>query len=224
MKPITVGVVYFNQPEMLKQHFKEWVKYQDGVEFIVVDDCSKAPPVVSLDFVKIYRILDDIPWNQTGARNLLHYVAENEWVVSTDCDHVVTHDAFKKISELPIDDELRVFFLNRKFSHSIKKNKMHSSFYCNRYTFLAVGGHDEDLAGRYGAVDQSWECKVRKDLNYDWREDICVENHSFNPEIKDANVAGLSRDPKVNMRLLNFKLRNGQPRGSILRFRWERIK
>lgn len=220
---ISVGVIFFNQPEMLKIHLKEWSKYRDHAEFIVIDDCSSLTPVLDVDFVKVYRIIDDIPWNQTGARNLLYHVASNNWVLSTDCDHVVTRETFDQVLRLSTDDDLDIYFLNRVFSHGLKKNRMHSSFYCNRHTFLAAGGHDEDLAGNYGGVDQSWEQKVRDLLNYHWCDDICVECHSANPKINDASVINLDRNPKKNMELFRKKLKGGQPRGEILRFRWERV-
>ena len=221
---LTIGVIYFNQPEMLELHLREWRKYKDAAEFVVIDDCSKMPPVVKDDFVKVYRITDDIPWNQTGARNLLHLVAENDWVLSTDCDHVVTHETFKQLSALDTNDVLNVYFLDRQFSHGNKTNRMHSSFVCNRHTFLAVGGHDEDLAGRYGGVDQSWTDMVQHKLLYHWCDDIKVINHSFDPDIKDANVADLPRDPKKNLALIKQKKMMGLPRGEIIRFNWERIK
>lgn len=221
---ITIGVVYYNQPEMLLRHFEAWQAYADRAEFVVVDDCSRVVPRNCPSYVKIFRITTDIPWNQTGARNLVHYVASNDWVMSMDCDHVLPLEAFNQLDELHLDDELDVYFLARKFSHGNKEGKMHSSFLCNRHTFLAVGGHDEDLAGHYGGVDRSWREMVDANLNYHWLENIKVLNHSFDPSIQDANVSGMSRDASRNKGIVNEKKKQGLPRGEILRFEWERIQ
>jgi hypothetical protein len=224
MKIITIGVLYFNQKHMIRKHYESWERYQDQAEFIIIDDCSNEKIKSAPNFVKQYRITDNIPWNQTGARNLLHYVAENDWVLSMDCDHVLDIEQFKRVMKLEMSNTLDVYFLNRLFTHNAKKNRMHSTFLCNRNTFLAVGGHDEDLSGFYGAVDESWLQKVKQKLRYNWLQNIYVMNYSNDKSIVDANTSEFDRNSKRNMDLFKKKLRNNQPRGSTLRFKWERIQ
>jgi hypothetical protein len=219
---ITIGVTYYNQPDMLSRHIDAWQSFSEDVEFVLIDDFSDKRILNVPKFIKIYRILDDIKWNQTGARNLLHYVANYEWVLSMDCDHLITAEQFSKIKMLNRSNPMDVYFINREFTHNPKKNKMHSTFMCNRHTFLAVGGHDEDLAGHYGGVDQSWVAKVKHVLNYHWMDDIHVINFANDPNIKDANTTGLDRDFKRNMEIYRQKLKKGQPRGETLRFDWVR--
>ena len=81
---------------------------------ILIDDCSseladgviladlETPPLDRLR-IRLFRILDPIPWNQTGARNLGCYVAPDEWLFCTDVDHFVTEEAVWKLAKW-VDD------------------------------------------------------------------------------------------------------------------------
>lgn len=222
---ITVGVLYYNQLEMLKYHLSEWLKYKDEAEFIIVDDCSLIPLKLPLEysFVKVYRITDNINWNQTGARNLVYLKANNQWVFTSDIDHVLTHKSFSLLLNLLKDkknENKEIYFLDRDFACGFKKGRMHSSFIIDKHVYLAIGGQDEDFAGNYGGVDQSFYKKSLKYLNYNWLSNIRVLNYSFCDFIKDANVQILDRNSKRNMALYHKKMRKGFPITKMIRFNW----
>lgn len=109
MKPlITMVVPYYRQPLMLRKQLETWNTYSEecqyAIDFVVVDDCSPEPaePIMrdwaynearrlsDPGFVKLYRIDKDVPWNRGMARNLGTHVAETEWVLHVDTDHVLT--------------------------------------------------------------------------------------------------------------------------------------
>jgi hypothetical protein len=100
---------------------------------------------------------------------------------------------------------------------------MHSSFILDKYVYLSMGGQDEDFAGSYGGVDQSFLQKSLNYLNYNWLDDVKVANYSFCDSIVDANVGVLSRDTSRNMLLFKHKKKLNFPITKMLRFRWERF-
>ena len=199
--------------------------YLSDAKFLIVDDCSVVlmpRHIMKTPEIDVYRIVDDKPWNQTGARNLIHEVAETDWVLSTDCDHVVSKQEFEKISKLDMSDPDKVYFFSRKFTHGNKNNRMHSSFLINRHTYNEIGGHDEDLAGNYGGVDQSWMEICQSRLDYTWVDDIKITTYQNHPLYKDANVF-LERNSSHNMNLIAAKRKKDFPRGEMIRFNWVKL-
>jgi hypothetical protein len=61
----------------------------DRIQFVIVDDGSPLPyriPKLNLNICWL-KITDDIPWNQSGARNLGITCAPSDKVLMTDLDH-----------------------------------------------------------------------------------------------------------------------------------------
>lgn len=89
---------YYSQPLMLQRQLEEWAQYPPAVSFILVDDGSPIPalPVVQHHASKelqarlrVYRILQNIPWNREQARNLGAQEAKTQWIIQTDIDHIL---------------------------------------------------------------------------------------------------------------------------------------
>ena len=204
-----VGTIFYNQPEMLKKHLEHWESYPNSVQKIIVDDCSKQKklPAGIPNDICVYRITDDIQWNQTGARNLLYFCSEKLITFSSDIDHVLPCQSLLKLASLDFDSELSVHFLDRQFI-SLKnisvRRKMHSSFALHTNTYMALSGHCEELAGNYGGVDASWTALCKKYLNYYWNYEIKVLNFSFS-DIEDRNVSVLSRNPRYNLKMIKSR-------------------
>lgn len=100
MNQITLILPYYNQPEMLSQQLMSIDGYQDIFKVIIVDDGSQDFRANELSIfgvprrfaknISIYRIIEDIPWNRNGARNLGATVANTEWILQTDIDHILS--------------------------------------------------------------------------------------------------------------------------------------
>ncbi|MFT4645424.1 MAG: hypothetical protein ACI8ZX_001840, partial [Planctomycetota bacterium] len=67
------------------------------VHFIFVNDCSPVP--INIENTKInytlVKVIDDIMWNQGGARNLGVHLAKTPKLILTDLDHTFPERVFK---------------------------------------------------------------------------------------------------------------------------------
>ena len=184
MKPlITMIVPYYRQPQMLRKQMEHWVCYSRDIanafRFVVVDDGSpeEARKVIEeflvfgdplLNILSLYRIDKDIPWNRGMARNLGTHVAETEWVLHVDTDHVLGADeAAKLVADgmhcVPKSTwcRFRRFRMGRA-DETRKKDKIPpdaaygeihphiDSYLCTKKMYWAAGGYNEDFSGVLG--------------------------------------------------------------------------
>jgi hypothetical protein len=131
----------------------------DSVHFVFVDDASTTystmVPQVVADRATItaYRIDQNIPWNQPGARNLaMKHV--NGWVLATDPDHVPSENLLRAL--------VNCDFKRGHFYHPMRHRNMTKEpiklpptnvFVIHTDDFWATGGYDEDFCGRKGFSD-----------------------------------------------------------------------
>lgn len=133
---------------------RDYEKYNkdilDVVLFIVIDDGSPVSyeiPQFDLNLHWI-RINEDIPWNQSGARNLGAVYAKSDNIVFVDLDHKV------------LENTMHYMAYHKPCGRNIYKikyegrNKGHSNlFFLSRARFMRFFGYDEEFAGHYGAED-----------------------------------------------------------------------
>ena len=108
MKTVTVVYPYYDQPEWLirqvealRHAYDTSLVLQDHLSVIVVDDGSPRWPARDAlikhgqpwgDFLRVFRIDQDVPWNWLAARNIGAHHASGDWVLLTDLDHAVPVD------------------------------------------------------------------------------------------------------------------------------------
>lgn len=197
---------------------------------ILIDDCSseladgailadlETPPLDRLR-IRLFRILDPIPWNQSGARNLGCYVAPDEWLFCTDVDHFVTEEAVWKLAKWVDDgpDPDTAYKVSRVRLHDGAEIRPHANSYLvNRTSFVETGGYDEDFARGYGHSDkmffQTWKKtgRVVTRLN-----DVTI---AVDPS---AGTRSLDREPTRNRELYRGKLSGTiPPNERRLNFAW----
>lgn len=154
---------------MLTTQLGTWARYGTALLnnylFVVVDDCSpghaaaaivrtNAEPAV-LERTQVYRVADDIPWNQHGARNLGAHVAPEGWMLMTDVDHQLMAEDARQLVDSRLDPD-RFYYLRRTKAGRVLETERHhcNSFVVTRDKFLASGGYDEDFCGSYGGDGQ----------------------------------------------------------------------
>lgn len=254
MEDLTIGFAYYNQPCMAN----EWWPYlrsfpeacRKRFRFIFVDDASPDYPLaVPVDIangwdVEIYRIEDDIPWNQPGARNLIMRHTKTVWNLLVDVDHVVPQD---------LADQLLTFRPNSYMYYKLGRFNVKTSqpqsmnpnqLLIAREDFWGAGGYDEDFCGHRGHDDHMLHhlLKLRRIKQIDLsRYQLAsystwdIENdESDEPSIPDASVPSsvFDRSPAHNWTVLDLKLRELEKKSlnqfqadnfKRLRFKWHRV-
>lgn len=159
-KHVTLIYPYYDNPQFLADQLHIWRQYPDVLQFnltiIIVDDGSPespAGPVVARGkaglSIRVFRILEDRPWNWLAARNIgFHHAAEG-WCLVTDMDHVVPVETMAKCVYGRHDPKVVYAFARRE--HTGDRIHPHSaSFFMTRALFWTVGGYDERYSGVYG--------------------------------------------------------------------------
>lgn len=245
---ISIVVAVYGQPKMLARQLEEFATYQDDIrkhlELIIVDD--HGDPAVTeqegaafgaLLRTEVYRVLDDIPWNQMGARNLGMKMARHEWCLMIDPDMVI--DAPTMLRMIAATNALKPGHLVKyglKHVNEPKRDVDMSSpntYLIRKSDFWQVGGYDEDFAGNKGWSDVQLLDVLKAHYKIHNRPDLHAHFYSTN-QIDDAAVMTLDRSTKHNraIRLRNAAkarklggwIRWTQRRADqTIRFKWDRI-
>ncbi len=223
---ITISHIFYNQHRMLSLHRAAWAQHPKGsVRYTLIDDNSPIPIDCAFQpqTVEIYRVLDSIDWNISGARNLAFHVAQTEWVFCADIDHVVTPRALSAILELDLSDPNTVYTFARRIPDGIYGCMYTHNVLMNKQKYFEIGGNDEDFAGNYGAEDTFFgRCLVYHNLRVTHCDHIVLD---WRPHM--GATKNLPRDKSINAAIFAEKakdLKDGTyVNGPVLRFRWSRV-
>lgn len=177
---LTIVYTYYNQSERIADIIKE--KHPD-CKVIIVDDCSEKPLNINCPGIEVYRILDDIKWNQGGARNLGAQQSE-DWIIFSDIDHLVTYQNVQTIIDMKKEIG-SIYYLGRTNANTDPLN----IFLIHKSDFEKIGGYDEDFSGHYGYEDVLFRYQCHKQLQVVEKCDIQLINFS-----DESHTKNLSRD------------------------------
>lgn len=171
-----IGLVmaYYDNPEMLKRHVSEWMLYspeaKSRIQFIIVDDCSPSADAATvirslwgsarpLDLV-VYRVMQNKPWGQDGARNIGMKHVEALWSLITDMDHMLSRAGVTRMMKFV--DELATrgsyYMPGRCMTSGAPYHSHPNSFLFHKEDFWNMGGYDEDFVGWYGSDGNFRKC------------------------------------------------------------------
>ena len=224
---VTFIYTYYNQVDMLRIQLENWQDYppdmQEKIRFVIVDDGSKVAARehiaedIGLD-LRIYRVMEDLYCNIGGARNLGTHVAETEWVLHSDMDHVIPSDAAQKIVGLASENQRKIYKFQR-IDPETGKTKIHpGTMLLSRSTYWEAGGCDEDFVGNYGQTDIHFFYRADQIIETEMREDIQMVIHRI------GETSEIDRSPEKlepNARLFEEKKRTGNWSTDYMRFEWE---
>lgn len=182
---LSLVMPYYRNPRMLVRQMMVWHDewsndLRNQIEIILVDDGS--PDETAEEVIRemwggesglplsLYRVLEDRPWHQHGARNLGAHVATSDWLLMTDMDHVVPASTLAEVLRLlPAAGKREVMTFGRvdapetltwkadhwtEFKRTVREDgslKPHvNSFVVRRKVYWQIGAYDEDLCGIYG--------------------------------------------------------------------------
>lgn len=242
----TLIVPYYRNPGMLRLQLLHWAEMGLGWKIILVDDGSPEPALgvwegsparKSLkDQVSIYRIGIDIPWNRGGARNLGAHVADTDWIVQVDIDHIL-HEPQKLLRQnvdprhwyrfprwrMGTADETRK---KDKIPPDCSFGEIHphvDSYLITKALYWDVGGYNEDYSGCLGgggAFLKQLERRAGPSGMVSCGSALHVYTRSV---VKDSSDWALSRDPKEYTRRKKHVASEMQRPSNPLRFPWERV-
>lgn len=165
---LSIIIPVLDSHEVLRRqllHFEQMGDWPSDTELIIVDDGSNPPlaPSSSIPLVLI-RTNDSRPWTWALARNKGALVAEGEYLLMYDIDHILTRDAldfvrgfdglkvqFKR--EFGVLDEDGILTQERfkLFDYGLLRNKslkvgpLPNNFAMKASLFWDLGGYREDL-------------------------------------------------------------------------------
>lgn len=156
---ITIVMAYYENAMMLHRQLEEWKNYpfpfKQYLRAIIVDDGSQDEPawnnmVVDPGFpIRLFRIKQDIPWNQNGARNLgMHHA--NGWCLLTDMDHLLPSACVGSVVNMKLKRDFAYRPLRTLVDGSDYKRHP-NTYLIHRDLYWDIGGFDESFAGYYGS-------------------------------------------------------------------------
>lgn len=238
---------YYMNPRMLALHYEKWMAWPEAIkartEVVIVDDGSPSGAAIdversdALPKLTIYRVREDTPWHQTGARNLGAHVAAGTWLLLTDMDHVLPASSAEVLFRRMDNDELdekTIYTMARIDAGSNLPTltadgqpKPHQNSYAvTRETYWTIGGYDESLCGLYG-TDGMFRWRAHRKAEPGHLEDVVLARYTPSL-VADAETIGLPRkegrdDAELARRKGEALLRGIDQPVPVLQFQWERI-
>lgn len=245
---VTLAMAVYGQPKMLQVWFDTLIGYPAEIlkelELVIVDDHGTPPAEIPQEVqdilpCQLFRVLDNIAWNQPGARNLALKHIRTPLVLFVDPDMVFPAEMMAKMlaegAKLPRHQVIR-FTLRHREGHS--KGKVDPSspntWFMHRDDFDQVGAYDEDFSGNKGWSDVQLLDVMRANYKVHHRMDLFAEFYGTG-EVSDAMVSSLDRSTKANKHKRLLKVKESRMMGGWvrwtkqhrnrerLRFRWEKV-
>jgi hypothetical protein len=216
---------YYHNKVCLEKQLQLWTHLPEElvrrIEYVLVDDGSPQPAVIPPDCpinLTLVRVKEDIAWNQHGARNLGLKLAEAEWAMASDIDHLFPADCLSWVLSLTKDPG-SVYFFGRKREDGSPKHPHPNTFLVQRKAFWKAGGYDEDFCGHHGKGDIFLRLQFERLCGIVRLEELALI------ELDNGATPGLDRKNSHNRRLFKKKKRlweKGKYRnGRTVRFEWE---
>ncbi len=216
--------VYNGQEAMLRQ-LHQWLQIprpiREQLEFIVVDDYSDEPlrlPPCEIN-LSLFRVEDDIAWNQPGCRNLAALMARSPWLLFFDADNLLAPIGFdlilRGLEQIPAD---YLYTFGRIEAGELAISHV-NTFLVRRDLFFQAGPYDEDFSGHYGYDDIM--------LRNLWKKNIGRERYIADILFQQLSISTqkLDRDLQINRSKLINKIELGLPRPrGIVRFHWSLVE
>jgi glycosyltransferase involved in cell wall biosynthesis len=176
---ISIVANYYNNPEAVKlflEGYKQACEQAPGLlELVLVDDHShEVMGQVIFEAVpdlRVFRIVEDIAWNQGGARNIGAIEARNRVILFMDIDHTISAEEIPALladaSALELGQRVTPPRCRKsqgdEIGEELKPNI--NCFMIHRQDFFMVGGYDEIFSGHYGQEDKFFfRCCRRKGI------------------------------------------------------------
>ena len=215
---LTIVMAVYGQPKMLAHQLATISRYGDDVldqlKMVIVDDhgdppASIVPPeLAAMVDLKLFRVTEDIPWNQMGARNIGMRESEG-WVVMLDPDMVIEPEMISKFIDRANTASRGTVtkFALRWPGHPLGFTSP-NTWLVHKRDFFDCGGYDEDFRGHKGWSDCLLQECFRSFYKVVDAEYLWVTFHNSGQRYDDAQVrksAGVDRSTAYNKKLKVMK-------------------
>jgi len=239
---LTFMMAVYGQPEMMRKWFSTLRTYDDDtldrISLLIVDDYGDPPQNIPVDIqammhCSLFRVTEQIPWNQMGARNLGMKEPFADWVVMMDPDMVVEPPVAKRLlAQVKKMKQGQVLKLFLRYTNDVSDGSSPNVYMIHKADFHRVGGYDEDYAGNKGWSDVQFMHTLRA-AKFQILQYPSLWVRYYRPrDIKDATVNTLNRSVRVNKHLHLRKMAQLKNMGVSkfvrqrkpnLRFTWKRL-
>lgn len=170
MRALTVVLAYYDNARMLARQLAFYdalpLDLRLRTEVIIVDDGStRFPANIPRNLgiaTRLYRMLEDIPWNQDACRNLGVSEAREGWILMTDMDHIPSLEVIEFAIRHPNLREDYAYTFGRVNFPDMDPYKPHpNSYLMTRAMYFAAEGYDERYRGIYG-TDGAFAVRLRE--------------------------------------------------------------
>jgi hypothetical protein len=205
----TLVLAYYENPGMLKEQIGVWLELPDDVvqrlHLRIVDDGSPDAPALDVlrehpiafeilrgrvQSFQLWRMQEDIRWNQDACRNVGVRQARTPWLLLTDMDHVVPAETWGSLMRAKLKKNAAYRF-GRVNAPALDRYKSHpNSWALPRSLYWQIGGYDEALAGYYG-TDGDFLVRARAHAEVLERPEVLVRYSR--DVIADASTTSLIR-------------------------------
>lgn len=241
MEHLTLVQCCYDQPSVTERWWdaiRQWpIELQPKVDIIWVDDGSPRHPLRVPDDIRAawkprtFRVLEDIPWNEMGARNLAMKHATG-WVLCLDADYTLPAESLQHVLSDRCTLLRRVLYYPRARRFGEKKHLHHpiNLFFVHSSDFWDAGGYDEQFAGAYGLSDTDLLRSMSHGLRMKFHkmESLWIDHYQMDQN-PDSSVQWLNRSLDRNSAKFKAKLQAAQRHGALkiakqnlhLLFKWE---
>jgi hypothetical protein len=223
MRAITLVLPYYINQGMLLEQMRAWRELpghiREKLHVVVVDDGSPRDPALpvvqqaaplGLASFRLYRTLKDVRWNWLFCRNLGVRVADTQWVLLTDIDHVVPAATWRALMLDVALDPRSVYRFSRVDAPDLTPYKPHpNSWFLTRALFDEIGGYDERFSGFYGTDSEFRERLQQAARAVVMRSDVLVR---------------YPRDVIADASTTTYGRKEPQDRDNVTRIKEERAK
>lgn len=207
-----LGVIipHYNNLELVRQHI-EAILHATRLpdELILVNDGGQVLETgTNFPMKVVYAdIVEDIPWNQPGARNLGIWLSTSDALCFEDVDHFPSPTMYAEVCETLSRHPKNVIRMPRRDSVTGQpRHPCRGCFAIQRGYLAEIGGFDEDFAGNYGHDDTEIFNRFRATGTR-----FVVLQTSWLSRVSSGGTTGLNRSTTVNKMVLRTKTATSRP-------------
>lgn len=152
MVPLSLNVTYYNEPHFLKWWYQTSIELSgEGMPITlnIADDGSARLPAEDFfnknqptQYMRLFKVTEDIGFNSHGCRNLLMRETETEWNLMSDIDREYPKQTFERLVKTDLLKKGTYYCFQ---DHRDQKKWSLNDYAVHKEDFWTTGGYDEEF-------------------------------------------------------------------------------